>query len=114
MKVIKTRKQSIYFQVFKDDKSYHLSAAVLHFFSFNRSSLLPETELWKFITEELGKEAMIDMGFPKPRGEVLVSGKCFVPDGVPVPACEVRLRFGPIDKTLYVFGDRFWQYENPP
>ena len=113
MKVIKTRKQSISFQVFKDDKSYHLSAAVLHFFSFNRSSLLPETELWKFITEELGKEAMIDMGFPKPRGEVLVSGKCFVPDGEPVPACEVRLRFGPIDKTLYVFGDRFWQYENP-
>jgi uncharacterized protein YjbI with pentapeptide repeats len=51
---------------------------------------------------------MLDMCMPKPKGEVLVVGKCLAPGGKPVPAYEVHLKIGSIDKTLHVFGDRFW------
>ena len=83
---------------------------ILSFFPFEKpAGLLSEVDLWKFAGTELGKDAMLDMCMPKPKGEVLVVGKCFTPEANPVPAYEVRLKMGPIDKTLYVFGDRLWK-----
>jgi uncharacterized protein YjbI with pentapeptide repeats len=109
MKVIKPLNQSLLYKVFEEEKKCYLSVTILSFFPFEGSSgLLSEIDLWKYAGTELGKDAMLDMCMPKPRGEVLVVGKCFAPGSEPVPASEVRLRFGPIDKTLYVFGDRFW------
>jgi uncharacterized protein YjbI with pentapeptide repeats len=110
MKVIKPLNQSLLYKVFEEARKYYLSVAILSFFRFeNSSGLLPEVDLWKYAGSELDKDAMLDMCMPKPKGEVLVVGKCFAPKGVPVSASEVRLRIGPIDKTLYVFGDRFWR-----
>jgi uncharacterized protein YjbI with pentapeptide repeats len=110
MKVIKPINQSMLYKTFEADRSFYVCATIISFFSFESSpTLLPESDLWKFAGSELGKEAMLDMCMPKPQGEVLVIGRCFAPKGVPVSASEVRLRIGPIDKTLYVFGDRFWK-----
>ena len=110
MKVIKPLNQSLLYKVFEEAGKYYLSVAILSFFPFEISSrLLSEVDLWKYAGSELGRDAMLDMCMPKPKGEVLVVGKCFAPGSEPVPASEVRLRFGPIDKTLYVFGERFWR-----
>ncbi|UCG63877.1 MAG: DUF2169 domain-containing protein [Deltaproteobacteria bacterium] len=110
MKVIKPLNQGLLFKVFEDARKCYLSVAVFNFFPFEASSgLLSEIDMWKFVASELGKDAVLDMCMPKPKCEVLVVGKCFAPKGKPVPAYEVRLQIGPIDKTLNVYGDRFWK-----
>jgi uncharacterized protein YjbI with pentapeptide repeats len=109
MKTIKPINQSLLYKTYEADRKFYLCTVILSYFSFDSSSLLPEPDLWKFAGAELGKEAMLDMCMPKPKGEVLVVGKCFAPEAKPVPAYEVGLQMGPIDKTLYVFGDRFWK-----
>ena len=110
MKVFKPLNQGLLYKVFEDGKKCYLSVTILSFFPFEASSaLLSEIDLWKFAASELGKDAILDMGMPKPKGEVLVVGTCFAPGGKPVPAYEVRLKIGSIDKTLPVFGDRFWK-----
>jgi len=110
MKVSKPFNQSLLYKTFEEEKKCYLSVAILSFFPFEASSgLLSEIDLWKFAGSELGKDAMLDICMPKPKGEVLVVGRCFAPGGKPVPAYEVRLQIGPIGKTLNVFGDRFWK-----
>ncbi len=110
MKVFKPFNQGLLYKVFEEEKKCYLSVAILSLFSFDLTQgLLCEIDLWKFAASELGKDAMLDMGMPKPKGEVLIVGKCLAPGGKPVPAYEVRLKIGSIDKTLPVFGDRFWK-----
>ena len=109
MKVVKPLTQSLLYKTYEADKRFFFCTLLLSYFSFDSSSLLSEPELWKFAGSELGKDAMLDMCMPKPKGEVLVVGKCFTPEGKPIPAYEVGLQIGPIDKTLFVFGDRFWK-----
>jgi uncharacterized protein YjbI with pentapeptide repeats len=46
---------------------------------------------------------------PKPNGEVLLHGKYFAPNGIPVAAASVRLKLGKIDKVLLVYGNRYWR-----
>ncbi|MFD4836171.1 DUF2169 domain-containing protein [Achromobacter sp. NPDC058515] len=70
------------------------------------ATLLTDQELWKLAAAE-GIGAL-DLATPKQYPEVLVSGHAY-PHGSPHPgACAVRLKAGPVDKSLLVFGDRFW------
>ncbi|XXT23019.1 DUF2169 domain-containing protein [Sorangium sp. So ce429] len=109
MKTIKPQKLGLLHRVFEDGSDCYLSVTILAFFSFGPpAALLSEIDLWKFIAAELGKEAVLDMGMPKPRGELLISGRAY-PRGGRAPACAVRARLGAVDKTLYVIGDRRWQ-----
>jgi uncharacterized protein YjbI with pentapeptide repeats len=110
MKVIKPFTQGLLFRTFEDGGQCHLSVATLGLFPFGGpQALLPEISLWKLVGSELGRNGILDAGMPKPRGEVLVAGRCYAPGGNAVPAARVRLRIGSIDKTLAVFGDRFWR-----
>jgi uncharacterized protein YjbI with pentapeptide repeats len=110
MKVIKPLNQSLLYKTFEAKRSFYLCTTIISFFSFESSpTLFSEPDLWRFASSELGKEAMLDLCMPKPRGEVLVTGRCYAPGGKPVPAYEVRLQMGPVNKTLHVFGDRFWK-----
>jgi len=109
MKIVKPLKQSLLYKTFEADRSFYLCTAVISFFSFESSpALLSDPDLWKFVSPELGKDAMLDMCMPKPRGEVLVTGRCCA-SKEKASAGEVSLKTGPIDKTLYVFGNRFWK-----
>jgi uncharacterized protein YjbI with pentapeptide repeats len=110
MKVLKPLSQSLLYKIFEEEKKCYLSVAILSFFPFDLTrGLLSEIDLWKFTGSEFGKDAMLDMCMPKPNGEVLVVGKCFAPGSEPVRASEVSLCIGSIDKSLYIFGDRFWR-----
>lgn len=109
MKVIKTRKQGILHKTFESGGKFYLSAAAFHFFDFNRKGLLSEQAMWPLTAEELGKETVFDDCMPKSSGEALVAGKYFSPGGIPVTAGHIEFRLGPINKTLYVFGERRWQ-----
>jgi uncharacterized protein YjbI with pentapeptide repeats len=59
---------------------------------------------------ELGKDAALDLGMPKARPELLITGTAYSPGRQPRPAFSVRARLGAIDKTLYVVGARHWKY----
>jgi len=110
MKIIKPLKLGFFFKVYEEAKRSFLVSSIISFFSFgSQSQLDTEINLWKFVSEELGKDAALDLGMPKPRGEVLASGAFWSPRGQPVSAGQVRFKIGGIEKRLYVFGDRFWK-----
>lgn len=71
--------------------------------------LKSEVALWKFAAAQLGKDAAIDAGQPKAVPEFLVHAQAFAPGGKPCPACAVRARVAGREKTLFAFGDRYWE-----
>jgi uncharacterized protein YjbI with pentapeptide repeats len=110
MKIFKKNEHSLLIKPFVIKDTLYLATTILIFFDLNNSDdLLTEQELWKTIPNELGQGGVLDMGMPKPRGEILVTGKCFAPRGTSRPTSEVSLRVGDSRKSLYIFGDRFWE-----
>jgi uncharacterized protein YjbI with pentapeptide repeats len=111
MKVIKPQKLGVITRVFENGPECYFTVTLLVFFPFGAPGvLLPEVALWKLAGEELGKEGVLDMGMPKPKGELLINGTAYVPGGAPRIGCSVRARLGTIDKSLYVVGDRRWKF----
>ena len=103
---------------------FWLGVGAAYFFDFKTpNEPLTEQEMWGVVPGELGASAVFDEGRPKVRGEVLVSGRCFAPEGEPVAMSQVSLEMGParenttqeedgegsIKKSLAVHGDRCWQ-----
>ncbi len=110
MKVIKPIKQGIIYKCFENDDRFYFVVTVFSFFPFTPDGqLLSEIDMWKFAAGELGKEAILDFGMPKPKGEVVLTGKFFSPGGRPLPGGKVHFKLAGIDKTLYIFGDRSWK-----
>ncbi|WP_437995533.1 DUF2169 domain-containing protein [Sorangium sp. So ce185] len=109
MKTVKPMRLGLLYKVFELDRRFYFVTTLLVFFPLSSpSTLLPEINLWKMVGEELGKEGVLDMCMPKPRGEVLLSARGYPPGGRPAPACSARVRLGAIDKTLYLVGERRW------
>lgn len=73
------------------------------------SQLLNENEQWPRITSYLNQGVILDMGFAKANGELLVAGKAFADGGNPVQQMTVSASLGTIKKRLKVVGDRFWR-----
>ena len=110
MKLFKPLKIGLLTRAFEGEQNALLSISALLFVPFNASPLLhTEPDLWMALSKELGKELILDQGIPKPRAEVLLTAKFYPPSKQPVPAHKVRTKIGPLDKTLYIFGNRFWK-----
>ncbi|MHC4400594.1 MAG: DUF2169 family type VI secretion system accessory protein [Planctomycetota bacterium] len=108
MKVLKPLKLSLLTRCFEQKRRYFLGVGILALHRFS-SALASEVDMWKFLPETLGKDAVPDAGMPKSRGEFLVTGSAYQPGGVPRPKAEVRVQVGSLEKTLHVFGDRLWE-----
>ncbi len=109
MKILKDAPLSIMTKIFGYGGRYFLSAtALLGFPLTSPEILLPEDELWSRAADSLSRGEVIDLGMPKPQGEVLVSGRCFSHDGTPMEATTAAFSVGEIEKKLVVIGDRFW------
>ncbi len=109
MKILKELSQGLLLHFFGQRTQQNLSVGCLYFYDLSDpGDLLPETEMWPFLQQELG-QTLFDTGLPKPYGEVLVWGKCFPPDGRPAPAAVAGLRVGPVCKELAVYGTRYWR-----
>jgi len=97
-------------KTFSCQNKNQLAVTLLLGFPFNsEQEVLLEQDLWKFLPEQLGKDAMLDMCMPKPRGEVLVYGSYYAPGGQAVTADKVQLKIGTVDKKLAVIGNRYWR-----
>ncbi|WP_438017716.1 DUF2169 domain-containing protein [Sorangium sp. So ce315] len=109
MKVLKPMRLGGVPRVFMNQRTPHLLVTTFVGFSYDRPArLLYEPTVWQMVTEELGKDGFLDELYPKTRGELLVTGRCYPPGRIARPASSVRVQLGPIDKSLYVIGDRTW------
>lgn len=109
MKVVKPMRLGVVPRVFMSQRTPHLLVTAFVGFSYDRPArLLYEPTVWQMATEELGRDGILDELNPKIRGELLVTGRCYPPGRVARPASSVRVKLGPIDKSLYVIGDRTW------
>lgn len=110
MKIFKERRHALFNRPVEIAGKHYLSLGVMLYFDLTApEELHTEQELWKELVALLGPEMILDQGWPKPHAEVLCAGHACAPGGRPTPAARVRLRCGPVDKTLNVFGDRCWE-----
>jgi uncharacterized protein YjbI with pentapeptide repeats len=111
LKTIKPQKLGFLFRVFENGRTPYFVATVFVYFPLATPEvLLTEQSMYREVVPLLGREAIFDMGMPKPRGEVLVTGSAFAQGGVPRTAGAVRVACGSVDKTLWVVGDRRWTF----
>ncbi len=109
MQILKDNTTGITFSPFAIGGVWNLQVAVLHYFSLERpDTALPEQDLWNECTKELGN-AVLDEGFPKPRGEVLIAGSWHSPSRQPEQGGYASFKAGPLSRRLAVFGPRYWQ-----
>ncbi|MEJ7735016.1 MAG: DUF2169 domain-containing protein [Polyangiaceae bacterium] len=111
MKVIKPTAIGALLRPFEDADDAFLAIGALVLVDLASGAALPEMDLWSLVGRELSASDL-DVGMVKPRGEVLVSGKAFAREGA-VPFTRVRVQVGPVDKTLAVYGDRYWVGDEP-
>jgi len=83
--------------------------------SQDEHALLEEAEMWGMLPDILGREAVFDEGYAKPRGEFLVYGRCHPPPdaGDTLQGLEVRVTVGSVGKRLQVFGERYFDGRLP-
>lgn len=62
--------------------------------------------LWERVAKVLEKDQILDESWPKPNGELLASGHCYMPEGHTDQPVAVSISAGDITKRLAVFGDR--------
>ncbi len=109
MKIYKKNEHSLLIKPFGLKDKLYLATTVLIFFDLeNPDPPLTEQDLWSTVPDQLGPQAVLDMGMAKPRGEVLATGSCHAPRGTTRSAAQVSIKVGAVEKQLHVFGDRHW------
>jgi uncharacterized protein YjbI with pentapeptide repeats len=114
MKIIKPLKLPILTRVLERARKPELHVAAMLGFPIDAPrALLDELAFWAAVSASLGASGVVDEGFAKARGELLVAGSFFAPGGVPLSASHVRVKLGRVDKRLAVLGDRVWRDHAP-
>lgn len=109
MKVYKPKQYGFGIKAFGMANKTYLTTTIPVFFDLtNPEAILTEQEMWSTLPDQLGKDTMPDMGFPKTCAEVLVTGSCFAGTEQEVLATEVHVQVGRLIKNLHVFGEREW------
>ena len=112
MRVVKELEHGLLVNFFQYQGKDHLAVTILSFFDLDApDNVLQEPALWPFVQAELGQDAILDMGMPKPTAEVLLRARCYAPEGEPIKAHSATFRVGEIQKTLAVYGDRDWVHK---
>lgn len=108
MRIIKPRQLSLSFRTIEIQRRFGMCVTgYLHvpFAQAEGGSLWGEQSMWNFFgTQGL---LLLDEGVAKTTAEYLVHGRAFAPPHSP-GRCAVRARVGSRQKTLLVFGERFW------
>ncbi|EDP65160.1 hypothetical protein BAL199_01399 [alpha proteobacterium BAL199] len=92
-------------------KVYFFVTALGYFDLLDPSDFDLETKMWPMTAGALGS-IPLDVGMPKPRGEVVMIGEAAAPGGQAVTQMAVEFAVGSVRKPLTVFGDRYWELFN--
>lgn len=108
MKTIQPIQLSVLTKNYAFEKNNHLAITSMLGFPLSGGRPLLEQDLWTKLGEALG-DSILDMGMPKPNGEVIVFGSYHAPNGNPVTAGRTVLQCGAVNKELAVVGERYWR-----
>lgn len=109
MKTIKPFRLGILTRPYRWQGRDKLGVAVMGMISLEDTPLLmADQELWQTMATEIDPGGVLDLGVPKATAEMLVSGHCYTAHQEEKRAAAVRVRVGGLDKTLTVFGERYW------
>ena len=114
MQVLKPQALGLSTRPIEFRKRFGLSvSAYLHipFAQAAQGTLWAEQSMWSFLAKEMA-QPMIDEGVAKLTPEYLVHGRAYPPPGR-ANGCAVRARFGTLEKTLLVLGERYWDGNRP-
>lgn len=75
--------------------------------------LEPDQKLWAEVLSELDSEGLLDQVMPKANPEFLASGYAYTHAQTEKDTCVVKVEVGNLQKSLLVFGDRYW-IDNKP
>ncbi len=109
MQTIKPFGLTLSTRCFEFRKRQRLSVTAMVYFPFVEGGpavVWSDVGMWKFLGTQMAVP-VIDEGIVKLKPEFLVHGHAFAPEGA-AEACAVRARVGSIEKTLLVFGNRYW------
>lgn len=108
MQIIKPAKLSLINKTY-GFKGNRFAVAVMSFFKLGEENqFVSEQVAWPKMTQAMSDGTMPDLGFVKPRGEFLVTGKAFAPKGETVTKMTISAKLGKKSKKLKVMGDRQW------
>ncbi len=109
MKIVKPLTLGLLHQPYRHRGAHRLAIAALGFFALGRDDerYLIENLQWPKALSQLPAGQPLDHVLPKARAEVALAGCAHAPR--PAQAVDVRLRCGPVDKRLRVYGDRAWR-----
>jgi uncharacterized protein YjbI with pentapeptide repeats len=108
MQIIKPNKLSLISKTYGFNGNQFAVGALCFFKLGENNHLLTENSQWPKITEYLNNGILLDMGFAKSHGEMLVAGKAFTSGKVPTTKMNVSIKLGNINKRVKVIGDRRW------
>jgi len=109
MKIVKPLRLGLLARPYRMRRRQRLGLSVLALATLDERPLLqPEPDLWTLAGDVLGEDGVLDLGVPKPCAEFLVSGSAHAVHQRDRRACVVRAKVGTLEKSLAVFGDRYW------
>ncbi|WP_148281025.1 DUF2169 domain-containing protein, partial [Bordetella bronchiseptica] len=109
MKIVKPLRLGLLSRPYRMRGRQRLGLAVFALATLDEQALLqPEADLWSLAGEALGEDGVLDLAVPKPCAEFLVSGAAYTAHQQDRTACMARVRVGELEKTLAVFGERYW------
>ncbi|WP_250528318.1 DUF2169 domain-containing protein [Caballeronia sp. GAWG2-1] len=112
MKIVKPDNLAVLHRTLRFERRDLLAIGLLAMFPLDRrgvAHLDSESALWQSSALALGNDALLDAGFPKPRGEWLAYGAAFAPGPQPATLLATTVQIGGAQKELYVSGDRYFE-----
>jgi uncharacterized protein YjbI with pentapeptide repeats len=109
MKILKPDNLALVYRSLRFARRDTLAIGMIAGFRFEQAGLgglMPENALWPIVMQALGKDAILDEGYPKPVGEYRIHGAAYAPAGTEVAQQRVAVVIGAMSKALIVSGDR--------
>lgn len=110
MQIIKPTALGLTSRVIETRGCFGLCVSAMLYFPFSNQgneALWSEPSMWSFLAVQMGGTPLIDEGVVKVTPEFLVHGFAYPPQSSP-SQCAVRAKVGSLDKTLLVYGPRYW------
>ncbi|MNX57153.1 Secreted effector protein pipB2 [compost metagenome] len=109
MKTVKPFRLAVLTRPYRWQRRDHLGVTVMAMSTLGDDArVVLEQELWKSTAQEVGAGAVLDLAVPKLTPEVLVSGYAYTNHQEDKSSCAVKLQVAELQKSLTVFGDRYW------